>query len=80
MRIKVVFKQSQLHPNNITTKTKRFSFIQLSIYGWLNTWHIYGLQRMLPTFILELGVAKYFIHTNNGKMVGSKPSRQLVSG
>jgi hypothetical protein len=35
---------------------------------------------MIPTFILELDIAKYFTHTNNGKMVGIKPSRQLFSG
>ena len=40
--------------------------------------YIYSLQRMIPTFILELGIAKYFTHTSNGKMVGIKPSLGLL--
>jgi hypothetical protein len=33
---------------------------------------------MIQTYILEVDIAKYFTHTNNGKVVGIKPPVSIL--
>jgi hypothetical protein len=40
----------------------------------------YSAQNMIPKFIFELYIAKYFTRTHICKVVGIKPTRQLISG